>query len=581
MNNHGTFTRYLMLTMFCLVNLIYMHYYIFCTCDIEADYEATSFFDNICGCIFDLCVLFIFFFLLTRKRLRPTLAFCYSVTLTWSFCNILYSRFFFRYLSFSAFGQTSNLFDWLLIESMLAEIQRADIFYIVSPIVFWFVYKKTPLVACSWNILLQTAMVMFLFFVVSIAGHTIYCLANPSLRYFSYYRYRLYFTHIDTSRNAGRPNWTNYHRGTIRTMASDISSFYQATAELSLEQANAVKNEINTTTGKAVPHTANPQIKNIIFILVESYTAFTTDMKIDGKEVTPFLNKLRHEPDVFYNGKMKSNITIGQSSDGQYIYLSGLLPLRSIITVTKAKDRTIISLPKVLKQFNKDLESRMIIPTLPSLWEQDSMCQAYGFDQLYSSNDYKNSNERNLNDEQVFELAKEADLKSTRPFFSFILTLSMHGPYNKQIDDTFVIKDKKYCSQLINFLNVCHYTDRQIEKYFTHLKQQHLYENSLIIIAPDHQVPENTVNTEQYGITRNLPLFIINGHIDPQQAWTGQCNQLDVFTTILNTLGVNCAWKGLGNTLLNPNYTNSLKDNKWDISEWILLSDFFKKQKQL
>ena len=562
-----------------MANLIYMHYYIFFTCDIEAEYDATSFFDNICGCIFDLCAIFCITILLTRKRLRLTLAFCYSVTLAWSFCNILYSRFFFRYLSFSAFGQTSNLFDWLLIESMLAEIQWADMYYIVSSILFWFVYSKTPAVVCRWNIFIKVVQVLLLFFVVNIASHTVYCLTNPSLRYFSYLRYRLFFTHIDTSRNSGRPNWTNYHRGTIRTIASDISSFYQATTKLSPEQVNAVRNEINTTLGKAVPHTANPRIKNIIFILVESYTAFTTDMIIDGKEVTPFLNKLRHESDVFYNDKMKSNITIGQSSDGQYIYLSGLLPLRSIITVTKAKDRTIISLPKLLKQFNKDLESRMVIPTLPSLWEQDSMCQAYGFDHLYSSNDYKKSNARNLNDEQVFELAKEADLKSTKPFFSFILTLSMHGPYNKQIDDTFIINDKKYCPQLINFLNVCHYTDRQIEKYITHLKKHHLYDNSLIIIAPDHQVPENTVDTEQYGITRELPLFIINGHINLPQAWTGQCNQLDVFPTILNTLGVKSTWKGLGSTLLNPGYTNSLTDNKWDISEWIIFSDYFKKQK--
>ena len=122
--------------------------------------------------------------------------------------------------------------------------------------------------------------------------------------------------------------------------------------------------------------------------------------------------------------------------------MSGLLPLRSIITVSKAKKIELPALPKAVRAFNQDIETRMVIPTLPSLWEQDAMCQAYGFDYLYSSNDSPKSGGPNLNDEQVFKLAEDLDKKSTKPFLSFILTMSMHGPYTQQIDNSFIIKNK-------------------------------------------------------------------------------------------------------------------------------------------
>ena len=575
--NGNEICKMLLMAMPCL-NLLYMHYYIFFTCNIEAEYDAISFIDNFCACIFDSCVTFAFFFIITKKNIRNSLLLCYSTTLIWSFCNILYSRFFFRYISLSAIGQSSNLFEWFMLECMADEIQIADVIFIVSPIVFWLVYRKTFFANAGWKPILNTAVVLLATILINVTSHATYCLLDSNFRYVSYFAYRLYVTHIDTSRNMGRPNWANYHRGSYRMLISDLAVGMQGTMKLTHEQEAIIQKEINSSLHSADKQKPDSSIKNIIFILVESYTAFTTDMKIDGKEVTPFLNKLRQEPDVYYNGKMKSNITIGQSSDGQFIYMTGLLPLRSIITVSKAKDRTLVALPKLMKLFNKDIETRMIIPTLPSLWEQDAMCNAYGFHHLYSSNDFTGNVERNLNDEQVFQLAEEIDMKSTKPFFSYILTMSMHGPYNKQIDPSFIINSKQYCAELTNFLNVCHYTDKQIEKYITHLKKHNLYENSLIIIAPDHQVPENTMDVEQYGITRELPLFIINGNIDQQKAWSGECNQLDVFPTLLDLLGIDSSWRGLGNSILSTTYQNSLTDQKWDISEWILMSNYFKNQ---
>jgi lipoteichoic acid synthase len=100
-----------------------------------------------------------------------------------------------------------------------------------------------------------------------------------------------------------------------------------------------------------------------------------------------------------------------------------------------------------------------------------------------------------------------------------------------------------------------------------------LYDNSLIIITADHHVHSTNFGID---ITNELPLYIINGNIDNHIAWHGKCNQLDIYTTLLDLLNIETKWYGLGHSLLSPHYENSLNNMKWDISDQIIQSDFFK-----
>lgn len=216
----------------------------------------------------------------------------------------------------------------------------------------------------------------------------------------------------------------------------------------------------------------------------------------------------------------------------------------------------------------------MIIPTGTAMWSQDEMCRQYAFDHLYSSSDFNDGNSSGLNDEQVFQLAEKIDTPTCQPFFSVILTMSMHQPYTKQIDPTFPITDSSIPKDLACYLNVCHYTDRQIERYFEHLKRTGLYDNSLIVIAADHPVH----NTDFGGVSKDIPLYIVNVPSDVREnMWQGEFNQIDVYTTLLDLLGMESDWYGLGHSLLSPNYSNSIDSKKWDMSEWIIRGDYFSK----
>ena len=392
--------------------------------------------------------------------------------------------------------------------------------------------------------------------------------------YFGVLNYELF----RTWRYTCRPLYTNFQRGTLRSMSYAVYEEFVGNKELTPEQEKEITNEINALRSmQSSDQQLSSKIENVIILLVESYMSLTVDMKVNGQEVTPFLNSLSRDSSVYFNRHMISNITCGESSDGQFIYMNGLLPLRSEITITKAKRNMLPSLPVVLKK-ERGMSSRMVIPTAAAMWSQDAMCKAYGIEELHSVNEYLKPHGSCLSDDQVLELAESIDSQSKQPFFSTVLTFSMHMPYTETIDPTFKTNSVNP-SDFANYLNACHFTDQSIRHYFDYLKYHGLYDNSLIIIVADHHVSENALSLPTYIKERELPIFIINGSIDKEKAWYGKCNQLDVYTTILDILGINTPWRGFGHTLLNTNYQNSLPLNspKWDYSDWIIQSNWFSK----
>ena len=348
--------------------------------------------------------------------------------------------------------------------------------------------------------------------------------------------------------------------------------FFNGSLQLTKAQKATIENEIRNQKTRIDNSGTGQTYENVVFLIIESYLSYTSDKKIDGKEVTPFLNSLKKDSTVYYNGQMSENVTMGESSDGQFIYMTGLLPLRSSITISKARDAELPGLPKHLSK-----RTHMIVPTISSMWAQDEMCQQYGFELLYSQSDYAKGEYSYLNDEQVFQLAMQKDKETDNPFFSVVLTMSMHQPYRKQIDSTLLITDPSMPKDLACYLNACHYTDRQVERYFEHLKRSGLYDNSLIVIAADHSVH----NTDFGGVSKEIPLYIVNvPNSIRDKMWKGACNQIDVYPTILDLLGIESDWYGLGHSLLSPNYCNAIDSKKWDVSEWIIRGDYFSNQQR-
>ena len=561
------------------LNLWVMHYYFFIN-DYLGDTLSFSHAINICSVVIDVVLALSISLAITFGRLRISTFITYGLTLIWSFINTFYGRFFFHYLSLSAINQAEGLTDEVVIKSMLSGFQWYDYYYILSLLSFFYLLFHTKFVTIKLSVKRIICIAFFgpllsLFFSFSL--YSLYHIVNSSTRgNVLLYKYRVYGLIINPTdiRNA-YPNEAVYHAGVIRSLCSEIKELL-IPYKLSNEKRQLIRNEYTRHETRSTNHEQNPQIKNVIFILLESFMSISSDLTINGKIITPFLNSLKHSTNVYYNGNVNSNITIGESGDGQFIYMTGILPLRAKYTVGEVKNNKMpFALPRLLKKHFNIKYTEIVIPSSLNVWQQENMNKVYDLKHCYSRNMVEGNQGEDLTDESVFQLAMKTPKVSKQPFFSMVLSISTHQPYREFIDPNFTLKDSSLPKAYLIYLNACHYADTQIRKYFEYLKKEGIYDNSLIIIASDHHAHLDAMGMDG-KISPDLPLYIINGNIDNSKAYSGPCNQLDVYTTILDLLGINCKWLGLGKSILTSKYSNSVDDNIYELSEDIIMSDYFR-----
>lgn len=572
--NNNINKTFLVLFMMSIVNLLFVHYYFLQTIALEVDCFKTSYCDNLIACLLDVSFILAIVWVLTLRRLRASLAITFFITLAWSFCNVFYARFFHQYLSWSSIGEAGNLTDSIVIDSMMAGFQLIDLYYPLMAILFCCLFIRSVHSDIMSKSLRSLFYVWLCCLVMGLTVHSLY-IFHPT-KTFVYVMEKTMFT--PAKMDSMWPNWTVFHKGFFRKLILEPLT-RENNLKLTQEQKQEIEQEYSDHSQRVTHRTAPEHVKNIIFILVESYLSVTSDLVVDGQEITPNLNRLKRDSATYFNGHMHPNVSIGESSDGQLIYMAGLLPLHSEITVSKANNINILGLPEIIKKKYPAIESYTIIPTNPTLWDQQAMTDSYGFDMLYSSIDYQmemkdNNCNGTLTDEMVFKYALKKDESNTPPFFSLILTMSMHQPYTSFVEHGFKVTDKSLPQEYKNYLTNCHYTDMQIGNYMEGLKKKGLYENSLIVIASDHDARPQYLGMEG-KISTDIPIYIINGGIEKDKAWTGECNQLDVYTTILDIMGIESEWRGLGHTLLNSNYKNSVNDGIQGLSDWIIYGNYF------
>ena len=208
----------------------------------------------------------------------------------------------------------------------------------------------------------------------------------------------------------------------------------------------------------------NQSVDNLILIIVESLMTFPIDLFIDGIEITPTLNKLKNEG--YYNPNMVSQIEKGMSSDGQFIYFTGILPHKNNITIIDYIKNEYNGIGEYA--FKKGIKTIMIVPTTHNFWRQEQACQKYGIDELWSKEKYQYTQDYTsldewLNDEQIFNYSSWICKQTTSPFFLTILTSSMHMPYYSTFDKAKIkLSSQKYSHEYINYLQKVNYTDHQL-----------------------------------------------------------------------------------------------------------------------
>ncbi|MGN0230523.1 MAG: LTA synthase family protein [Muribaculaceae bacterium] len=522
-------------------------------------YEGTpSFLFRIIAAIAD-ATLIILPFTFLKHRGNVVLAIVPAVLSLLVLANVLYYRCFCDLIPASSyFG--SSLTDSFVIDGALAALKLGDALLLVTgllPLVLWcfirnIIFSEASIKRLRYTILSIFCIAWLCTFVGSYRRESIYA---SSLRFADVAQHIYPKFSVDWKKYYNNTNFSGYVvRCVQRAMHCD--------SPLSESERDEIRSFLAARAAGFQRHAAtDTPPHNLIMIVVESLQSNVLTAN-RGKMPTATLDSLIADSTTVYVEKCKVWADKGRSSDAQFIYNTGLLPLSSEPLVTNYASNDYPSIAKALRY-----ESVEIIGENKSLWSHGITSQSYGFDRLIDG-----IAERGLNQDSIIFSRALAEIETTpAPLYAFITTITMHDPYeSRAVEHVLKLNGNDYNATTVEYLERLNHFDKSLRSFLSALKDKGIYDNSIIVIAGDHEVrSEANVN---YPADCNVPLIILNA---PSGAYrTTDVSQLDVFPTIIDMMNMEydymqVPYVGLGVSIFMP-YTPIDYDASRKISEWII-----------
>lgn len=302
--------------------------------------------------------------------------------------------------------------------------------------------------------------------------------------------------------------------------------------------------------------------KNLIMIQVEALQQFVINAKINDQEITPNLNRWIKKSLYFDN--FFYQVASGNTSDAEFLTNNSLYPAASGAVYYMYAGNTYSSLAKEMN--DKNYYTSVLHGYSEGFWNRNVMYKAEKFDDFWGEKSY-NLDETvglGLSDKSFLNQSLVKMQKFKQPFYSFLITLSSHFPY----DDT-----KGYDSDLNvdpiedtltgDYLNGIHYTDAQLGMFLDNLEKSGMLDNSIVILYGDHYaIPKDKTN-ELYNFEgiknptdlnwfqlQKVPMLIHFPKDDYKGINHSYTGQIDIYPTIANMFNLPQKYM-LGHDLFN------------------------------
>lgn len=269
---------------------------------------------------------------------------------------------------------------------------------------------------------------------------------------------------------------------------------------------------------------------NVIFIIIESFTANVIE-SLGGKPgITPNLNALCKEGILFDNFYASGDRT----DKGLVSILSGYpaQPQRSIIKYP-GKTQKLSYVSRKLE--NIGYKTSFVYGGDADFANFRSFLTYAGFSHITSDEDFPNeinNSKWGVHDQYVFEqAAKELDTTSSKaPFLKVVLTLSSHEPFDVPL------KQFKGEDEPSLFINSCYYTDQYLGKFIDYCKQQSWWNNTLVVITADHghRLPDKIDARVKERF--RIPLLLLGGVVKKDSVIHTIGGQTDIANTLLGQI---------------------------------------------
>lgn len=496
-------------------------------------------------------IYFLSFIYPKRREILLLILFFIATLILW--INVGYSRYFDTYMPLSLYTEFNNLNG--LLPNIKDAIEIEDTFFLITSLITLLAYHYFGKKAKTQLAYILPSLFAFILFLAFIEHYK--SIKNDHDHLTNHFKElndkrTIWDIMVDRRKmmeNTAPKTCVSYYGIGLSLFLNNIERLFRT------ERFQYTNEEIDTINKYMYPSVYSLPIdttKNLIFILVESLSSYPINKSFDGVELTPNINKLLSK--AYFNPNMESETLLGESSDGQFIYLTGLLPLKNGVTINEISSDTITTFVSLAKKEIPNLHSQMTIPTEGNSWSQEGMCKKYGIDILYSKEDYMGKTTEDwLNDKQLFEFTTKTDKGLKPPFMSFILTSSMHSPYTKSYEEYSIKYPEKFSTEFKHYLDNVHYMDKYLGKYLETLKQHPWFNQCTVIIAADHKPNSPKLNLHDERICRSIPLIILNFPNSCELADNSiPITQTSIFPTILGLYHLSTNWKGVGQSIFIP-----------------------------
>ena len=230
--------------------------------------------------------------------------------------------------------------------------------------------------------------------------------------------------------------------------------------------------------------------KNVIVLQLESFQNFLLYKKINGKEITPNLNKFMDENIYFENMMIQSYST---TADSEHSTMTSLYPLENGMAFAQYSENCYDDYYKQYKE--SGYYTMYMHGNQASFWNRKNVYGHLDIDEIDFIDDFDKENSTYINDwlsdESLFEQAVPKLEKAQKPFFANIISASSHtafdlpgleNKYDKVDIDVGEFKNMYFG----NYLESVNYTDKQFGMFIQKLKDAGIYDNTVIFIYGDH-----------------------------------------------------------------------------------------------
>lgn len=306
---------------------------------------------------------------------------------------------------------------------------------------------------------------------------------------------------------------------------------------------------------------------NLLIVFAESLESWVLEKKVDGKEITPCLNRLLKEKSTLFAPNVLTQVKGGRSIDAQLMICSGLLPLMSGTYSSLYYDNTFYTLQKAMRGL-KHSRSYLLTIDKVSTWNQGAVARSFGTDTIISLHDFKMTEafgtHKRIGDASFFQQCREKIergevWKPGESVYMQFVTYSGHAPFKLPDHLRTITFPASIPEKAADYMTTAHYTDKAIGDFVAYLKTLPQYKETIVVIVGDHEGlasyrQELVGNPACRGLVSDkqlTPFIVLNSPVGMR--YDKFMGQIDIYPTLLNLMQLDAyRWHGLGQSILDP-----------------------------